>query len=173
VKAISLYQPWASLVAVGAKRIETRSWKTSYRGELAIHASKGFPVWAREMLEWPSLVEALAPLGVRGATDWKLLPTGGIVAVVRLVDVVSTDSGDPRLPKTGELEYFVGDYGPRRFAWFLEDARQLDRPVPILGALGLWSWDVDELTSDRAREVRRRAQGALFGEGKEGPSRAK
>ncbi len=40
MKAISLLQPWATLVAIGAKRIETRSWATNYRGPLAIHASK-------------------------------------------------------------------------------------------------------------------------------------
>jgi hypothetical protein len=40
MKALTLYQPWATLVAVGAKRIETRSWSTKYRGPLAIHVSK-------------------------------------------------------------------------------------------------------------------------------------
>ena len=43
MKALTLTQPWASLVAIGAKRIETRSWSTPYRGLLAIHAAKGFP----------------------------------------------------------------------------------------------------------------------------------
>lgn len=41
MKAITLTQPWATLVAIGAKRIETRSWATRYRGPLAIHAAKG------------------------------------------------------------------------------------------------------------------------------------
>lgn len=40
-KILTLSQPYASLVALGAKRIETRSWRTSYRGPLAIHAAKG------------------------------------------------------------------------------------------------------------------------------------
>ncbi len=43
MKAITLHQPWATLVAVGAKRIETRSWATSYRGPLAIHAARTTP----------------------------------------------------------------------------------------------------------------------------------
>ncbi len=43
MKALTLTQPWATLVAIGAKCIETRSWRTSYRGPLAIHAAKGFP----------------------------------------------------------------------------------------------------------------------------------
>jgi hypothetical protein len=40
MKALTLYQPWATLVAIGKKRIETRSWPTNYRGPLAIHVSK-------------------------------------------------------------------------------------------------------------------------------------
>lgn len=42
MKAITLYQPWATLVALGKKKIETRSWKTDYRGPLAIHVAKKF-----------------------------------------------------------------------------------------------------------------------------------
>ncbi len=40
MKAISIWQPWASLIAIGAKQIETRSWATGYRGLLVIHAAK-------------------------------------------------------------------------------------------------------------------------------------
>lgn len=40
MKVISLLQPWASLVILGHKKIETRSWNTKYRGDLLIHASK-------------------------------------------------------------------------------------------------------------------------------------
>ena len=41
MKLLSLWEPWATLMAIGAKKIETRSWATSYRGWLAIQASKG------------------------------------------------------------------------------------------------------------------------------------
>jgi hypothetical protein len=40
MKAITLWQPWATLLAVGCKHMETRSWPTKYRGEILIHASK-------------------------------------------------------------------------------------------------------------------------------------
>jgi hypothetical protein len=39
-KAISLKQPWASLVATGKKTIETRTWPTKYRGDLVICSSQ-------------------------------------------------------------------------------------------------------------------------------------
>src|SRR6202030_2406661 len=48
MKALTLTQPWATLVAIGAKRIETRSWPTLYRGPLAIYAAKRFPKWAQD-----------------------------------------------------------------------------------------------------------------------------
>src|ERR1700722_19135273 len=48
MKALTLTQPWATLVSIGAKRVETRSFRVSYRGSLAIHAAKGFPKWAQE-----------------------------------------------------------------------------------------------------------------------------
>lgn len=40
MKVISIIQPWATLIALGEKKFETRSWKTKYHGELAIHAIK-------------------------------------------------------------------------------------------------------------------------------------
>ncbi len=49
MRCITLTQPWATLVAIGAKTIETRSWGTKYRGELAVHAAKGFPKEAQHL----------------------------------------------------------------------------------------------------------------------------
>ena len=40
MKAITIWQPWAFLLAMGAKQYETRSWETAYRGPIAIHAAK-------------------------------------------------------------------------------------------------------------------------------------
>lgn len=58
MKALTLTQPWASLVALGEKRIETRSWGTSYRGELAIHAAASIPpAWSAEGVGWVPALE--------------------------------------------------------------------------------------------------------------------
>lgn len=40
MKVLTIKQPWASLIALGEKHIETRSWKTKYRGTLLIHSRK-------------------------------------------------------------------------------------------------------------------------------------
>lgn len=43
IRGLTLTQPWATLVALGEKHYETRSWDTGYRGLVAIHAAKKFP----------------------------------------------------------------------------------------------------------------------------------
>ncbi len=124
MKAISLTQPWASLVACGYKRIETRSWSTNYRGMIAIHAAKSFPRWAREFAEDERSVGR-----VTGE-----LPLGAIVAVCRLLDIKSTHDIEP-----SALERHLGDYTPGRCAWLLDEVAALDEPIICRGALGLWT----------------------------------
>src|SRR5438270_11273502 len=85
--ALSLTQPWATLVVTGAKRVETRSWKTPYRGWLGIHAAKGFPRWARELCSEEPFRSALAAAGIDAWTD---LPVGALLGGVRLLDCVPT-----------------------------------------------------------------------------------
>ena len=102
MKALSLTQPWASAIAHQIKRYETRSWPTSYRGELCIHASKGFPKWAREFadiesLRFPQLDE---------------LPLGMIVGVCDLTACYQTATLAPTL---SYVEDHWGDYAPGRF----------------------------------------------------------
>jgi hypothetical protein len=148
VIALTLTQPWATLVAIGAKRIETRSWGTSYRGPIAIHAAKGMPRDAVALCHAEPFREALARAGLHSLAD---LPRGAIVAKARLVDVRPTShlrqtvggrifepAGD--LPTVASAERAFGDYTGGRFMWILEDVVPLPQPVPVRGALGLWDW---------------------------------
>src|SRR3546814_14671667 len=75
LKAISLWQPWASAIALGHKSIETRHWPTKYRGELAIHAAKRFGPDERE---FASIERALGRMPAR-------LPLGALVSVLDLL----------------------------------------------------------------------------------------
>ena len=131
IKTITLWQPWASLVAHGAKHYETRSWSTNYRGWLAIHAAKrkpeGFTVAAQVLAEV-------------GYTSWGEMPTGAVVAVARLSDVNSTDDR-AFIESLSEQERAFGDYSPGRYAWKLEDARRLEEPIAVAGKQGLWDWE--------------------------------
>ena len=126
MKALTLTQPWATLVALGYKQIETRSWTTKYRGKLYIHAAKGFP---RDAKEFASEEAALGRIPKR-------IPLGAIVATARLVDVRKTE--EVSLEISG-LERRLGDYYPGRYAWLLEDIEPQPEPIPWRGALGLFN----------------------------------
>lgn len=157
MKTLSISQPYATLIAVGAKKIETRSWYTLYRGPLAIHAAKGFPKWARSICGEPRFHEALWRAGYElGVQSSDCLPVGAIVATCRLVDckrivtnahmfnvtgASSAYRASNELAPPGQPELSFGDYAHGRYAWMLEDVVRMLEPIPAKGALGLWEWD--------------------------------
>lgn len=130
-KALSLWQPWASLIAVGAKEYETRSWTTKYRGPLIIHASKTSQIdWTDR--QWMS---RLTNAGI----DIKNLPQGAALCLCNLVAIYRTEEVAPYLT---EKELAFGDFSPGRAAWKLEIVRVFNKPIPGRGAQGLFEWDV-------------------------------
>lgn len=145
MKAITIHQPWASLIAHELKRIETRSWRTNYRGKLAIHASLTMP----DMNSVKSINEALKRKC--GATD---LPYGKILAVADLIDCQKVIDRSmlnfakfEAILESGQIvkddEYSFGDYTPGRYAWILDNIQQID-PAAVRGRQGLWNWEGDE-----------------------------
>jgi hypothetical protein len=142
MRAFSLTQPWASAVALGIKQWETRSWPTRFRGEVAIHASKAFPRWAREFADLESCTHP----------ELDELPLGYIVAVCQLTECRQTETLAPTL---SEQELRWGDYSPGRYAFKLESVRLLEEPVFHRGALSFWSVAWDE-TNQILRQLKRK-----------------
>lgn len=146
MRCLTLTQPWASLVMCGAKRMETRDWRTNYRGQLGIHAAKGFPVDAADLCFQPLFKKALVAGGFRveGLRDrhnsWGL-PLGMLLGTVTLVDCVSTVGVALTID---EQERAFGDFTPGRWAWILEDFTPFAQPIPLRGSLRLWTWDQQE-----------------------------
>jgi len=136
VKALTLTQPWATLIACGEKRVETRSWRTPYRGMIAIHAAKGFPREVGEFVLGNASIKAA--LVRHGYTTLGDLPFAMVVATARLVACVPTDAFDPGRYAPDERAF--GDYTPGLYAWVFQDVVPLWKPVPARGALGLWEW---------------------------------
>jgi hypothetical protein len=138
-------QPWATLLASGAKHWETRSWPTDYRGPIAIHAAKAFPRGCIELcLEQPFARE----LRMAGITVPNDLPRGAVIAIGVLTKVVSTSplwtlGGSTDLRNLSDEEDAFGDFSPGRYAWKIDIFRKVN-PVPARGALGLWEWAVPE-----------------------------
>lgn len=135
MKAISLTQPWATLIAIGAKKIETRSWNTTYRGPLAIHAAKG---GYNDDLLLMKIEPFFTELTKAGIVSRLQIPLGCVVAICELVQVDHIKDGYSKYITYEERSF--GDYTPGRFAWILKNANQLSEPISAKGALGLWDW---------------------------------
>lgn len=129
MKAITLWQPWASLWLTTRKVHETRSWATKYRGDLIVHAAKrecDFTVDLR--LEDVCVQE----FGSR----WRdHLPRGKIIGIVQLIDCYSANSNYP----TDNSDEACGDFGRDRWLWKRGQFVALARPMPFVGKQGLWN----------------------------------
>mgnify|MGYP001448991868 CR=1 FL=1 len=136
MKAITLWQPWASLVAVGAKRYETRSWpapKTLRVGDLlAIHAAGR----SYDISEIDTDGKLLRACQTRRVWPLIALPHGEVVAICRFGGCHRTGLLAP-----DEEEQVVGDWSPGRYAWLLERVCRLAPTIPARGYQGLWDWE--------------------------------
>lgn len=146
MKAISLWQPWASAMALGSKPIETRHWSTKFRGRIAIHAAQR--VNKTELTTFwsdPTWRGALYDLGP--GKPWELMPFGAIVAVGMLTDCIPTEripKAQIRLPEGGGkcstwTAEDMGDFSPGRFGWFFEGIKPLKEPLPFKGKQGFFN----------------------------------
>jgi hypothetical protein len=151
MRILTLWQPWASLIALNLKRYETRSWGTDYRGELAIHAAKRLIV--RDELR--AIAYAIGGGGCSLAEFARFeqaveqdLPLGAIVAIADLIaclEMWDSQVYGPLMPPhrrgidistVSQLEKVVGDWQEGRFAWRQRNVRVL-QPIPFKGAQGL------------------------------------
>lgn len=145
MKCISLWQPWATMIALGLKQFETRHWSTNHRGPLAIHAAKRWTkeqqIFTAELLDYPIIGLVLAE---HGYTQPGQLPLGGIVCTVNLHRMLTTQYAFD-IDKIGEIEYMLGDYSAGRYAWQLMDVKRFDTFMPCVGRQGLFNVDLDEV----------------------------
>ena len=135
MKAITLYQPWASLIAMGEKRIETRSWKRdSVLGSaIAIHAGIRFAPEQRALCRTDPFRSALKRHGLDEAS----LPLGAIVALAR---IVAFHPASEIAPRVGADERAFGDYGPGRWGWELAEIEPVTPQIRVRGWQGVWEW---------------------------------
>jgi hypothetical protein len=124
-KALSLSQPWAELVVSGQKVIETRKWRTSFRGHFFIHAAKKVDVLSMDDMGF----------------DDALLPTGALVGSADLLAVREYPTWDAfeddwelhkvRMPRE--------DWTVQRFGFILAHPQRLPKPIPCAGMLNFWT----------------------------------
>ena len=138
MKAISLWQPWASAIANGVKTIETRHWRTDYLGPIAIHAAQKRSGEMAAIFDglMHDHMEILKAFVAAKESVYRHLPFGAIVATARIQAV-------------GDIEFFansvspvekaLGNYSPGRFGWLLTDIKKLETPVPCIGHQGFFN----------------------------------
>jgi activating signal cointegrator 1 len=163
MKAITLWQPWASLIAVGVKRFETRSWpppRSCLGQRFAIHAAK--KPEPRSMA-FTVDVEAAIERGLQLKSGlWQTLPFGAVVCTATLVEAYQVRRWTH---STGDIEFsgsvggsrtvgmtlssdelLYGDFQQGRWLWEFSDVKRLVPAIPARGMQGIWMWnDADGL----------------------------
>ena len=129
MKVLSIIEPWATLIKEGKKVIETRSWKTAYRGELYIHASnkkvkKSDPHIAKLLEMIPNVY----------------MGYGHIICKCQLVDCIYMYPEFLDEISKNPQEYLCGEYSLGRYAWVLKDVQVLETPIPAKGHLNIWNY---------------------------------
>ena len=132
MKVITLIEPWGSLIMLGIKTIETRSWKTNYRGELYIHTSK-----KRERRTDDKFLNAMEL--VNSAPIY-----GHIIAKCILSDCIEiTESFAESIYLLDKTNYNLGNFSSGRYAWILTDIIPLADYIPAIGKQGFWYYHND------------------------------
>lgn len=133
MKALSIMQPWASLIAFGVKLIENRSWRpSSMIGEsFAIHASA-----KRDMDAFADLRDGV----LIDKDEWpfpyatvKDFPTGALLGTARIVTYVTNAYQIAEYTKVEQGRWYTGEIG-----FVLADVRRIDPITDVKGALGFW-----------------------------------
>jgi hypothetical protein len=129
LRAITIRQPYAELIARGEKLCENRTWPTNYRGRLLIHSGTS------RMFDGFS-VEVMAP---RFGLQVKDLDFGAVVAVADLAACIPLEvikAG--RLPADMKwIEQHEHCHGP--YCWILKNVRRMPVTVLVKGQQGIWS----------------------------------
>ena len=134
LKAISLWQPWASLIPLGLKHYETRSWKTNYRGKVLICSTA---INSKQHKQYLKICEQLQ------LPPWENFPHGCAIALCDLVDCIEMTA--EFISQQSTTEILCGDWQVGRYAWKLENIQPLQAPFAVKGKQGLFSIAVTNL----------------------------
>jgi hypothetical protein len=143
MRAISLWQPFATLIASGAKKFETRSWapRGLHTGEpVLIHAAKRWTEDERELLDDPVFRRELTLAQRRGLWSFDHPPLGCLVAVATFN---SAWRAEDLVAKIGAHERYFGAYAPGYWGWRFVEVKPI-KPIPWRGAQGLFGVSIDE-----------------------------
>lgn len=171
MKAITVWEPWASLLVGGFKSCETRGWESKHRGPLLIHAGKKWAPELAEIARREPFASALREMGISVGANGRLegAPLGHIIGMVDVVHVFPTEAartaeinhaclGHPGGPTLFEAEerLFItrterafGDFSPGRFAMYCVNSVRFEKPIPLSGGMNLFDVPDELITEGR------------------------
>lgn len=130
MKVLTIQEPYATFIMQGTKKIETRSWKTNYRGEIYIHAGKS-----------KSFLKKIKNDKVLKLLENINLNYGNIICKAELVDCIyMTEEFIEKIKSENNYEYILGEYEVGRYAWILKNIQALDKKIPAKGKLNIWTY---------------------------------
>jgi hypothetical protein len=155
MKVISVWQPWASLIILGHKFIETRGWpapKSLIDETIGIAATSQLKAEQRIAMQDPEFKRYYDELDM---PPLDALPYGAVIGTVRLhsCEVMTEEF---MADVTGEEKAF-GIWAPGRYAWRLRYPKAFERPVPVRGMQGVWNWNPDDQETPLQRPTREAA----------------
>lgn len=129
MRVLTIQEPFATLIMSEYKKIETRSWKTSYRGEIYIHAGKS-----------NNFMKMIDPYTKKIIGNLEL-NYGSIICKTDLIDCIEmTEEFIEKIKGKDPDEYKLGFYEKGRYAWVFGDIEALSQPIKAEGKLNIWSY---------------------------------
>lgn len=129
MKAITIKEPWASLIINGHKEYEFRSWKTKYRGKILIHAGLSQDINNLERFK-----------------DYNLnYAHGEIIGEATITDCIEVDETFlNNLRKKGPIVYETSRYN-QKYAFKLENIKKYKKRIPCKGKLSIWNYEENSI----------------------------
>ena len=135
MKAITIHEPYASLIIMGIKRFETRGWSTNLRGSLAIHAAR----------------QEMTQEGKKVAEKYDITPQyGKVLGVVEIINCFKCQSDNLLSSSESRAQWIIGEESEEkefgwftvgRFAWQMKVLEKFEIPIPAKGQQRFWTWD--------------------------------
>ncbi len=127
MKALTIKEPWASVIINGYKKYEFRSWKTNYRGKILIHTSLNVE---------KNMLDRFKDYNIK-------YQPGYIIGEAILTDCILVDSKFNEYLKELNPVVYAKSNHVEKYAWKLENIKKYDKPIPCKGKLGLWNYKED------------------------------
>ena len=134
MKTLSIRQPWASLIIKGFKNVENRSWRTSIRGEIAVHASasKAEDDWEDAIIT----VAVIRAIALSEAKEWLIKTIGEFDKLPRGVILGTVEITDCKRERTSPWHL------EENWGFYLQNPKEIKKPIPAKGKLGFWDFDL-------------------------------